>query len=78
MLLGLTFWESSKELYELFHSLSPLLLCVSLHQVQKIADIIDKLGFFLHWKSVVLWGVDSFVYIYDGQWSHVTGSVSQS
>ena len=48
MLLGLTFWESSKELYELFHSLSPLLLCVSLHRVQKIADIIDKLGFFLH------------------------------
>lgn len=78
MLFGLTFWESSKELYGLCHRLSPLLLCTSLHWVQKIADIVDKLTFFLYRKSIVLWGINSFVYVYDGQWSHMTGSISQS
>ena len=48
MLFGLTFWESSKELYGLFHRLSPLLLCTFLHRVQKIADIVNKLTFLLY------------------------------
>lgn len=62
MLLGLTFWESSKELCGLFHRLSPLLLCISLYQVQKIADIIDKLTFLI--EKVLAYGVLIPLYAY--------------
>ena len=62
MLLGLTFWESSKELYGLFHRLSPLLLCVSLYQVEKIANIIDKLTFLI--EKVLAHGVLIPLYTY--------------